>query len=198
MKYRTITNRIISLSFIIISYFFSSCKTATLQNATNNSDLVPSNTWFIAGPTKENQEMINSIRDKEGLIRVTAKDSPLGEIELNVMITPSRTNDGKPTNLPSNSSFASITYKSSQAIKLQAREGNDSGTGCVHGGTHAMADLPASPNTFTTIKIPWTDFKLKDKPLNIHNLCKFNFVNYNPISGAVLKIKSVQIQNLRP
>ncbi|MCV9930939.1 hypothetical protein OIU80_01460 [Flavobacterium sp. LS1R47] len=198
MKHRTITIRIISLSFIIISYLFSSCKTTIFQTPNKTSDLVTSNTWFVAGPTKENQETINSIREKKDLIRVTAKDSPLGEIELNVMITPSETNDGKPTNLPSNSNFVSITYKSSQAIKLQAREGNNSGTGCVHGGTHAMVDLPASPNTFATIKIPWSDFKLKDKSLNIHNLCKFNFVNYNPISGAILEIKSVQIQNLKP
>jgi hypothetical protein len=197
MEYRTITNRILPIIFIAISYFFSSCKTSSLQHATNSSDLVILNTWYIAGPTKENQEMINTIRDKEGIIRVTAKESPFGEIELNVMITPSESNDGKPTNLPSNSGFVSITYKSSQAIKLQAREGNDSGTGCVHGGTHAMADLPASPHKFSTIKIPWSDFKLNDKPLNIHNLCKFNFVNYNPISGTILEIKSVQIQNLK-
>lgn len=197
MEYRTITNQIISLSFIIIPFLFSSCKTATLQNTFSSSDLVTSDTWFIAGPTKENQEMINTIRDKDGIIRVTAKESPFGEIELNVMITPSESNDGKPTNLPSNSSFVSITYKSSQVIKSQAREGNDSGTGCVHGGTHAMTDLPASPNTFSTIKILWSDFKLNGKPVNIHNLCKFNFVNYNPIPNAMLEIKAVQIQNLK-
>lgn len=181
------------ISLIIIAFITSSfiCKE-------NNLNLVKSNTWYIAGPTKENQEIINTIREKDGVIRVTANDSPVGEIELNVMITPSGSNDGPPTNLPSNSGFVSITYKSSQPITIQAREGNDSGTGCVHGGIHAMTNLPASPEKLTTIKIPWSDFKLNGTPLNIHNLCKFNFVNYHPISGAILEITAVQIQNLKP
>lgn len=198
MKYKTFTNRFLPLGFIILSFFFLSCKTTSVQNVNSNSDLVIFNTWYIAGPTKENQDVINEIRKKKHYILVTAKDSPAGEIELNVMITPSGSNDGKPTNLPGDSGFVSITYKSSQLIKIQAREGNDSGTGCVHGGTHAMADLPASPDNFTTIKIPWSDFKLNGKPVNIHNLCKFNFVNYHPVSGAILKITEVQIQNLKP
>lgn len=195
MKYKTIINRILPLGFIIIS--FLSCKTTSLQNTNNNSDLVISNIWYIAGPAKENQETINTIREKEHHIRVTTNNLPVGEIELNVMITQSESNDGKPTNLPSNSSFVSITYKSSQLIKIQAREGNDLGTGCVHGGTHAMVDLPASPDKFITVKIPWLDFKLNGKPVNIHNLCKLNFVNYHPISDAILEITSLQIQNLK-
>lgn len=166
------------------------------ENCRNTAlDLVKSNTWFIAGPAKESQETINLIRQKEGSIRVTAKDAPVGEIELNVLITSSNSNDGPPTNLSDQSKFVSITYKSSQLIKLQAREGNEDGTGCVHGGSHPRADLPASPEKFTTIKIPWSDFRQDGLPngklLNSHNLCKFNFVNYNPISGSVLEIKSV-------
>lgn len=162
-------------------------------------DLVKSNIWYIAGPAKENQETISAVQKKEGIIRVTAKDSPVGEIELNVLITPSESNDGKPTNLPSQSKFVTIIYKSTQLIKIQAREGNQEGTGCVHGGSHPRVDLPASPNKFTTIKIPWTDFRQDGLPngklLNIHNLCKFNFVNYNPVWGSLLEIKSVTLQN---
>lgn len=160
-------------------------------------NLVLSNKWFIAGSSKESEETINSDRLKKGIITVTAKHNSQGEIELNVMITSSETNDGIPTNLPSDSKFVEITYQSSQIIKLQAREGNSEGTGCVHGGSHPRVSLPASPNKFTTIKIPWADFKQDELPdgklLNIHNLCKFNFVNYNPISGSVLKIKCVII-----
>jgi len=160
-------------------------------------DLVKSNKWFIAGPSKENEKKINASRLKNGIIIVTSKDNPQGEIELNVTITPSETNDGIPTNLSNESKFVEITYQSSQIIKLQAREGNAEGTGCVHGGSHPRVSLPASPKQFSTIKIPWIDFKqdeLSDgKMLNINNLCKFNFVNYNPISGSVLKIKSVII-----
>ncbi|MDN3674202.1 hypothetical protein QWY99_14155 [Flavobacterium branchiarum] len=196
MKHRTVTNRILPFAFIIISCVFSSCKTSSLQNSTDNTDLVKSSTWYIAGPAKENQETINTIRKKEGVIRVTANGSPVGEIELNVMITPSGSNDGASTNLPSSSSFVSITYKTSQPITIQAREGNDSGTGCVHGGTHAMTNLPTSPDRFTTVKIPWTDFKLNGNPVNIHNLSKFNFVNYHPVSGSLLEITAVEIQNL--
>ena len=179
------------LFFAFASLSFTSAE--QLLNA--NIDLVKISTWYIAGPVNENQETINLIRKKKGVIKITAKDNPIGEIELNVMVTESSSNDGKPTNLSKYSKYLSITYKSSHPIKLQAREGNTEGTGCVHGGSHPRVDLPVSAKKFSTIKIPWTAFKQdgnpKGKTLNIHNLCKFNFVNYNPVSGAFLEIKSV-------
>lgn len=160
-------------------------------------DLIKSNKWFIAGPVIENEQTINTVRLQKKTIRVTAKDNPKGEIELNVMITPSEINDGIATNLPNDSKFVEITYQSSQIIKLQAREGNAEGTSCIHGGSHPRVSLPASPKHFSTIKIPWTAFRQDELPdgklLDIHNLCKFNFVNYNPVSGSVLNIKSVVI-----
>lgn len=161
-------------------------------------NLVKNPTWYIAGPAVENQETINTFRLKNGVVKVTANNNPKGEIELNVMITPSDSNDGKPTNV-SKSKFVSITYKSSHLIKLQAREGNENGTGCLHGGSHPRVDLKPSPKKFITVKIPWTNFRQdglsNGRLLNIHNLCKFNFVNYNPVAGATLEIKSVLIQN---
>ncbi|MCC9066640.1 hypothetical protein [Flavobacterium piscisymbiosum] len=164
----------------------------------SDKNLVKTSTWYIAGPALENQETINRVRQEKGTIKVTAKDNPVGEIELNVLITDSNSNDGAPTNLSNQSKFVSITYKSSHLIKLQAREGNNEGTGCVHGGSHPRVDLKASPKKFTTVKIPWSDFKQDGLPdgklLNVHNLCKFNFVNYNPVSGAFLEIKSVMIR----
>lgn len=182
-----------------ISLFLTLFLTSGFINKKDTLDLVKSNIWYIAGPAKENQETISAVQKKEGIIRVTAKDSLVGEIELNVLITPSESNDGKPTNLPSQSKFVTIIYKSTQLNKIQAREGNEEGTGCVHGGSHPRVDLPASPNKFKTIKIPWTDFRQDGLPdgklLNIHNLCKFNFVNYNPASGSLLEIKSVTLQN---
>jgi hypothetical protein len=160
-------------------------------------NLVQTATWYIAGPTVESQETINRVRQEKGIVKVTAKDNPSGEIELNVLITPSDSNDAAPTNLSDASKFVSITYKSSHLIKLQAREGNEEGTGCIHGGSHPRVDLPASPNKFKTIKIKWTDFRQDGLPngklLNIHNLCKFNFVNYYPVSGAFLEIKTVTL-----
>jgi hypothetical protein len=190
----------ISLPILKISMIFLFSNFINLSIHQNSDiNLVKSNTWFIAGPAQENQETINTVRVKEGVIRVTSKDSPIGEIELNVLITSSESNDGIPTNLSNQSKFVIITYKATQLIKLQAREGNSEGTGCVHGGSHPRIDLAASPNNFTTVKIPWTDFKQDGLPngklLNIHNLCKFNFVNYNPISGSLLEIKSVILQN---
>ncbi|WP_294961471.1 hypothetical protein [uncultured Flavobacterium sp.] len=163
----------------------------------NEVNLVKSNKWFIAGPTIENEEKINQIRLEKGIVAVTAQDNPKGEIELNVMITPSETNDGIPTHLSEDSKAVEISYESTQIIKLQAREGNAEGTGCVHGGSHPRVAIPASPKHFSTIKIPWSSFRQDELPngklLNINNICKFNFVNYNPISGSVLKIKSVRI-----
>lgn len=177
--------------------FFSSGFVFYERQFEADKDLVKTSTWYIAGPVVENQETINMVRQKKGIVKVTAKNNPVGEIELNVMVTLSDSNDGKPTNLSDKSKFVSITYKSSQSIKIQAREGNAEGTGCVHGGSHPMVDLLPSPNKFTTIKIPWSDFKQDGLPdgklLDIHNLCKFNFVNYNPVSGATLEIKSVKI-----
>jgi hypothetical protein len=188
----------IRFSFLILVLFIS-CSFLRENPSHTDLNLVESNTWFIAGPAKETQEILNSIRQKEGIVRVTAKKAPIGEIEINVLITPSDSNDGPPTNLSDHSTYVSITYKSSQLIKLQAREGNKEGTGCVHGGSHPRVDLPASPEKFTTIKIPWSDFKQDGLPngkvLNIHNLCKFNFVNYNPLEGSVLEIKSVIVHN---
>lgn len=182
------------LFFVFASLSFAS--TTQLLNA--NIDLVKISTWYIAGPVNENQETINLIRKKKGVIKVTAKDNPAGEIELNVMVTESSSNDGKPTNLSKYSKYLIVTYKSSHLIKLQAREGNAEGTGCIHGGSHPRVDLPVSAKKFTTVKIPWTAFKQdgnpNEKTLNVHNLCKFNFVNYNPVSGAVLEIKYLIIE----
>jgi hypothetical protein len=182
------------LLFITVGFFMSGFSCIEKDSDIN---LVKTSTWFIAGPAVENQETINRIRQEKGIIKITAKDNPVGEIELNVLITNSNSNDGAPTNLSDHSKFVSITYKSSHLIKLQAREGNQEGTGCVHGGSHPRVDLKASPKKFTTIKIPWSDFKQDGLPdgkrLDIHNLCKFNFVNYNPVSGAFLEIKSVEV-----
>ncbi|KQB39236.1 hypothetical protein [Flavobacterium aquidurense] len=181
---------ILTVGFLIVGFI-------SIKND-SDKDLVKTSTWYIAGPAVENQEIINRVRQEKGIIKVTAKDNPVGEIELNVLITESNSNDGAPTNLSDNSKFVSITYKASHLVKLQAREGNPEGTGCVHGGSHPRVDLAASPTRFTTIKILWSDFKQDGLPdgkiLNIHNLCKFNFVNYTPVSGAFLEIKSVIIE----
>lgn len=144
----------IRLSFLFTAVIFLTSNFETKNAIEKDADLVKSNTWFIAGPAKESQEIINSVRLKKGIVKVTAKNNPVGEIELNVTITPSETNDAAPKSLSDKSNFVTITYKATQLIKLQAREGNAEGTGCVHGGSHPRVSLPASPTKFTTLKIP--------------------------------------------
>ena len=186
------------LFFVLIIIF--GCSVHKEKSSETSTDLVIDNNWFVAGPTLENEKKLNDYRLKNGVISVTATKNPVGEIELNVPIIPSLSNDGKPIDLSEKSTYVEVTYKSSQEIKLQAREGNTEGTGCIHGGSHPRVSLPSSPNSFSTIKIYWNDFKQDEladgKKLNIHNLCKFNFVNYHPIGQSKLQIKSVRIQNL--
>ncbi len=189
-----------TLICLILFCTLQSCKNTKKESAIPDSpgNLVTANPWFLAGPSVESESKINAIRKTDKVIRVTVNNAPVGEIELNVMITPSGSNDGAPTSLPAASTYVEITYKSSHLIKIQAREGNENGTGCVHGGSHPTADLLPSPNQFITIRIPWTEFKLSglggNKVLNTNNLCKFNFVNYNPLAGAILEITSVKIE----
>ena len=178
--------------------FVSSC------NSFKETNLVTSNVWYLAGPAVETQKVMNIVRKKDSFILVTVNDSPTGEIELNVPIIPFNSlesNEGLPVNLPDNSTFVEITYKSSHLIKIQVRQGNALGTGCIHGGSHPRVNLPISPNNFTTLIIPWTHFKLDGMPagelLDLNNLCKFNFVNYDPTPGATLEIKSLFIENLK-
>lgn len=186
-------------SRLILLYLLAGCSTSHGKWANEPINLVRSNTWYIAGPVLEDEHEINEVRKRDGVIRVTANDAPVGEIELNVMITESNSNDGPPTQLSDKSTFVEITYRSSHHIKLQARQGDTKGVGCLHGGSHPRVELPASTHDFKTLRIPWLAFKQDGKPdgqlLNIDNLCKFNFVNYNPIPGASLEILSVKIEN---
>ena len=186
--------------FLLLSILLG-CKPISKVNINGDTNLVLSNDWYLSGPTIETEDRINNFRKNNGVIQVTANNLPVGEIELNVMITPSTSNDGPATRLNDDSTFLQVTYKSSHLIKLQAREGNKSDTGCIHGGSHPIVDLQASPEKFTTVNIPWTDFRLDGKPdgklLDINNLCKFNFVNYNPVAKATLEITSVKIEGFR-
>ncbi len=68
----------------------------------------------------------------------------------------------------SGSSFIEITYKSNQSVNLQLRQY------AVHGGTHNQITLPASTE-FTTVKIPFSDFKGGLAPLDLTKVAKFNF-----------------------
>ncbi len=159
-------------------------------------NLVTTHTWFVDGPIIENKNVINRERIARKSVRITANHSPQGEIELNVPIKPSSLNDGLPIKLPAQSKYVEITYRSTDAMKLQAREGNATGTGCMHGGSHPMSTIPASPQRFTTVKLYWKDFYQyglsTSRVLDTHDLCKLNFVNYKPTSGSVFEITSLK------
>ena len=159
-------------------------------------NLVTTHTWFVDGPIIENKNVINRERIARKSVRITANHSPQGEIELNVPIKPSSLNDGLPIKLPVQSKYVEITYLSMDVMKLQAREGNATATGCMHGGSHPMATIPASVQRFTTIKLFWKDFRQDGLPtsrvLDTYNLCKFNFVNYKPSPDAVFEITSLK------
>ncbi|MEE9364062.1 MAG: hypothetical protein V3U92_15795 [Cellulophaga sp.] len=188
------------MKLILMLYLFNSCASSPEKLGT---DLVQSNNWFIDGPTVENTSTINALRKKNNCIKVTANNTPSGEIELHVMITPtlSGAHNGAATKLSKSSNFVQITYSASHPIVLQARQGNTKGDDCIHGGSHPQTNIPASPNKFTTIKISWTKFKQDGKPdgtpLDISNLCKFNFVNYKPVQGASFEISSVILENFK-
>ena len=204
---RNKNRQVLILIVLIVLGAFSFCKKATkntrieIANNSDETNLVVSNHWFIAGPAIEIESEINAIREKDTILRVTVNNSPTGEIELHVPIISTKLNKGLPMRLPNSSTYIEITYKSTHLIKLQAREGNQKGTDCVHGGSQPRVDIPPSPKKFTTMKIPWSDFKLNGVPdgklLDINNLCKFNFVNYNPIAGALLEITSVKLESFK-
>ncbi len=89
----------------------------------------------------------------------------------------------------SGSSFIEITYKANQSVNLQLRQY------AVHGGTHNQITLPAASG-FTTVKIPFTDFKGGLTPLDLTKVAKFNFalLSNNPTDGyAELIVKNFKI-----
>jgi len=170
--------------------------TALSKEKIPTDNLVINNPWYISGPSVETEDQINIYRVKNQSIKITTNNQPTKEIELHVMVTPSGSSDGPATDLSSNS-YLEVTYQSTHVIKLQAREGNQNKTGCIHGGSHPRIKLSASPNRFITKRINWQDFRLNENPngkiLDQHNLCKFNFVNYQPQVGSIFILKSMII-----
>lgn len=98
--------------------------------------------------------------------RVRMQVSPWGEMSFPIAGF-DQTGEAETINLGS-SSFVEITYKSNQSVNLQLRQY------AVHGGTHNQITLPAAAD-FTTIKIPFSDFKGGLAPLDLTKVAKFNF-----------------------
>ncbi|MEP6804738.1 MAG: hypothetical protein ABI892_09470 [Flavobacterium sp.] len=64
---------LLSIGFLIIGF-------TSIQNYSERN-LIKTSTWYIAGPVLESQETINRVRLENEIIKVTAKDNPVGEIE---------------------------------------------------------------------------------------------------------------------
>lgn len=89
------------------------------------------------------------------------------------------------------SGFIDITYQSNQSVNLQLRQY------AVHGGTHNQITLPAAA-TFTTVRIPFSDFKGGLTALDLTKVAKFNFalLSNNVNDGyAELIVKHFKIEN---
>lgn len=127
------------------------------------------------------------VLDGSPVARVRMTVSPWGEMSFPIAAF-DQTGEAETINL-SGSSFIEITYKSNQSVNLQLRQY------AVHGGTHNQITLPAA-SEFTTVKIPFTDFKGGLIPLDLTNVAKFNFalLSNNTTDGyAELIVKGFKI-----
>lgn len=106
------------------------------------------------------------VMDGAAVVHVRLKVSPWGEMSFPIAGF-DQTGEAEVIDL-SGSSFIEITYKSNQSVNLQLRQY------AVHGGTHNQITLPAAAE-FTTVKIPFSDFKGGLTPLDLTKVAKFNF-----------------------
>lgn len=143
----------------------------------------PASTQLI--PTSGTDPLI--VLDGSPVARVRMTVSPWGEMSFPIAAFDS-TGEAETINL-SGSSFIEITYKANQKVNLQLRQY------AVHGGTHNQITLPAA-SEFTTVTIPFTDFKGGLTPLDLTKVAKFNFalLSNNTTDGyAELIVKGFKI-----
>lgn len=190
----------------VMSIVLSACQSATLTStpvtSTSSKEAELTNLqlwgpWYVSGPVVQTMDELNQHIADTGWAQLTTfkEAAPAGtarELEFSTMISYSGSYDGKPTRLPEESRYVALTYRSTQPLVLQAREGNVDGSGCVHGGSHPSATLPAAAE-ITTVQLPWSAFTLQGRPLDPQNVCKLNFVNYHPAKGAEFVLQHLSI-----
>ncbi|MEN0036578.1 MAG: hypothetical protein AAGC78_05905 [Cellvibrio sp.] len=123
------------------------------------------------------------------VVRVRMNVNPWGEMSFPISGF-DQTGEAAQVSLAS-SRFIDITYQSNQSVNLQLRQY------AVHGGTHNQITLPAAA-TFTTVRIPFSDFKGGLSTLDLTKVAKFNFalLSNNPNDGyAELIVKNFKIEN---
>ncbi|WP_039915147.1 hypothetical protein [Cellvibrio mixtus] len=149
--------------------------------------------WKIGGDSASKQLIPASgtdplvVLDGNPVARVRMTVSPWGEMSFPIAGF-DQTGEAETINL-SGSSFIEITYKSNQSVNLQLRQY------AIHGGTHNQITLPAA-SAFTTVKVPFADFKGGLTPLDLTKVAKFNFalLSNNPTDGyAELIVKNFKI-----
>lgn len=129
------------------------------------------------------------LMDGSPVVRVRMNVSPWGEMSFPINGF-DQTGEAAQVNL-SGSSFIDITYQSNQSVNLQLRQY------AVHGGTHNQITLPAAA-TFTTVRIPFSDFKGGLTALDLTKVAKFNFalLSNNTNDGyAELIVKQFKIDH---
>lgn len=106
------------------------------------------------------------LMDGNPVVRVRMNVNPWGEMSFPINGF-DQTGEAAQVNL-TGSSYIDITYQSNQSVNLQLRQY------AVHGGTHNQITLPAAA-TFTTVRIPFSDFKGGLTALDLTKVAKFNF-----------------------
>lgn len=140
--------------------------------------------------------------DEEGNAVVTVIGEGSGDVELIQHLNPYamlENGTGGPVDLtPFNPTWIQLTYQSEKSVEWQLREGLNAND-CRHGYGHNKVFLPASPEKFSTVRIPFTDFKPHggqdpSHVLDLSNVCKFDFY----VRGGSLSIKDMTIENYDP
>lgn len=127
--------------------------------------------------------------DGNPVVRVRMNVNPWGEMSFPINGF-DQTGEAAQVNL-TGSGFIDITYQSNQSVNLQLRQY------AVHGGTHNQITLPAAL-TFTTVRIPFSDFKGGLSTLDLAKVAKFNFalLSNNVNDGyAELIVKNFKIEH---
>lgn len=128
-----------------------------------------------------------AIKDGAAVAHVRLKVAPWGEMSF-PLAGVEQSGEAESIDL-SSSRFIEITYQANQSVNLQLRQY------AIHGGTHNQITLPAAAE-FTTVKIPFSDFKGGLTPLDLTRVAKFNFalLSNNVTDGyADLVVKEFKI-----
>lgn len=129
------------------------------------------------------------VLDGSPVVKVRMNVNPWGEISFPINGF-DQTGEAAQVDL-TGSGFIDITYQSNQSVNLQLRQY------AVHGGTHNQITLPAA-STFTTVRVPFSDFKGGLSALDLTKVAKFNFalLSNNVNDGyAELIVKHFKIEN---